>query len=356
MSKSKQIAEWKEKKFGRFITEEELVKRCDPLWPYRGYVPPNPYIEPEIIDRVMKGSIELHTHGNPTVFYTDGRAHYFDTAIECSEAGMAAIVFKDQDTQTCAVAGVLQKGLDALAAEKAKHGEEFKPLQVFGGLVLDYTTGGMNLLAVKKALAFGRCKEIWLPAWDSAHMQEIFGDETKGIRVSDMSGTLTPEMIGVLEMLHDYNTNSTGERCCLATCHVSNEEKYDVAKYVKDKGMNVGVVHDHITQELTANTLEEAIELIDLGSYVEICSNSVVPWSGMQNWIVAYDYMVELTKRLIKARGPEHVVLVTDAGVPYIYEVPALRELIRTLLQNGISEADVNVMLKDAPAALIGKI
>ncbi|TGE34342.1 DUF6282 family protein [Desulfosporosinus sp. Sb-LF] len=354
MSKSKQIAEWKEKKFGRMITEEELIKRAHPAWPYL-YFTPGEYIKPEVIDRVMAGSIELHTHGAPTA-WLEGRSNYYDTAISCSEQKMKAVVFKDQDTPTNMMAGVLQRSLDALAADKAKRGEEFTPVQVFGGIVLDKSIGGMNLQAVKKALSIGRCKEIWLPANDSAHLQEVFGDETKGYRVSDMSGTLTPEMIGVLEILHDYNTNSTGERCCLATCHVSNEEKYDVSKYVKQRGMNVGVVHDHITQELTLNSVEEALELIDLGSYVEICSNSVVPWSAMTNWIVAYDYTIELTKRLIKERGPEHILLVTDAGLPGYDEVPALRVLIETLLKNGISEADLNVMCKDAPAALIGKI
>jgi hypothetical protein len=229
-------------------------------------------------------------------------------------------------------------------------------MQVFGGLVLDKTVGGMNLHAVRKTLSFGRCKLIWLPCWDSAHLQEVMGDETKGIRVSDMSGTLTPEMIGLLEMLHDYNTNSTGERCSVSTCHISNEEKYDVSKYVKDKGMNVKIMHDHITQELTINSVEEALELIDLGSYVQICSNSVVPWASMNDWIVAYDYCVEMTKRLVKERGPEQVVLVTDAGLPNYDEVPALRNLISVLLKNGISEADVKVMCQDAPAAVIGKI
>jgi hypothetical protein len=76
----------------------------------------------------------------------------------------------------------------------------------------------------------------------------------------------------------------------------------------------------------------------------------------MNDWIVAYDYFVELTKGLVKERGPEKVVLVTDAGLPSYDEVPALRNLISVLLKNGISEADVKVMCQDAPAAVIGKI
>ncbi|HJA70165.1 MAG TPA: hypothetical protein IAA07_01120 [Candidatus Lachnoclostridium stercoravium] len=354
MSKSKQIAEWKEKKFGRVITEEELIKRTHPAWPYMPYSDRGRYVSPEEIDRVLEGSIELHAHGSPAGWRNEGRANFFETAVSCSEAKMRAVVFKDQDCPTCSMAGAVQKGLNMLAEEKAKNGEEFTPIQVYGGVTLDYSIGGMNLHAVEKALGYGTCKEVWLPCFDSAHLQEVLGDETKGIRVSDMSGTLTKEMIGLLDILADYNNNSKGDQCCLATCHVSNEEKYDISKYVKDRGMKVPIVHDHVTQELTLTTVEEALELIDQGTYVEICSNSVVPWNNMASWIVSFDYCVDLVKTLIKERGPEHIVLITDSGVPYFYEVDALRSLIKVLMQKGVSEADLNVMCKEAPAALIG--
>ena len=354
MSISKQIAEWKEKKFGRVMTEEELIMRADPVWPYLHYKP-GPYIEPSRIDECMKGAVELHTHGAPTA-WLEGRANYFDTSLDCSRAGMKAVVFKDQDCPTVAMAGVAQRGLDAYCEERAKQGEEINPISVYGGVVLDNSIGGMNLHAVEKALSFNgnRCKEIWLPCWDSAHLQEIFGDETKGIRVSDMRGTLTDDMIKLLDILAQYNDNSEGNTCALATCHVSNEEKYDITKYVHDKGMKVPVVHDHITQEMTLNTPEEAIELIKLGSYVEICSNSVVPWVAMTNWIVTYDYCVNLVKTLVKECGPEKICLITDAGLPDFNEVPALRALISVLLKNGISDEDVKYMAGIAPSTAIG--
>jgi hypothetical protein len=169
------IAEWKEKKFGRLLPKRNC-QRCTGMAVL--YYNPGDYIQPEIIDRCMDGAIELHTHGAPTAWLA-GRSNYYDTAVACSEAKMKAIVFKDQDTQTCAMAGVVQRSLEALAEEKAKQGIEFKPMQVFGGLVLDKTVGGMNLHAVRKTLSFGRCKLIWLHCWDSAHMQEVMGDETR---------------------------------------------------------------------------------------------------------------------------------------------------------------------------------
>ena len=45
-----------------------------------------------------------------------------------------------------------------------------------------------------------------------------------GIRVSDCKGTLTQEMMDVLDIMAEYNDNARGERVVLSACHVSNEE------------------------------------------------------------------------------------------------------------------------------------
>ena len=118
--------------------------------------------------------------------------------------------------------------------------------------------------------------------------------------------------------------------------------------------MKVPIVHDHITQEMTQLTTEEALELIDLGTYVEICANSTVPWTSMQNWIVAWDYNLEMTKTLLKERGPEHICLITDSGLSGYNETEGMRMLIRGLLKAGVSEEDIHYMAAIAPAAAIG--
>ena len=352
MSRSKQLREWKEKKFGRVITEEELIMRCDPAWPYKH---PLGFTDPAVEDRIMEGAVELHAHGSPAAWQSEGRANFYDTAVAVSEAKYKAIVFKDQDCPSYSMAGAIQNALNDRAKEKAKLGEEFTPSKIYGSLTLDFASGGMNLKAVEKALMYdGFCKEIFLPCQDSALLQALFGDESKGIFVSDLKGTLTPEMIKILDMIAEHNDNCKGDTVALATCHVFNEEKYDISKYVHDRGMKVPIVHDHITQEMTQLTTEEALELIDLGTYVEICANSTVPWTSMQNWIVAWDYNLEMTKTLLKERGPEHICLITDSGLSGYNETEGMRMLIRGLLKAGVSEEDIHYMAAIAPAAAIG--
>ena len=320
---SKQLKDWSEKKFGRVITEEELIMRTDPIWPYKH---PLGYADPKDEDYCMEGAVELHAHGSPAAWQSEGRANFFDTALACSEAKYKAIVFKDQDCPSYSMAGTVQRALDFRAEEMAKRGEEFTPCKVFGSITLDKADGGLNVAGVQKALMYdGFCKEVFLPCQDSALQQALFGDDTKGIYVSDLKGTLVPEMVKILDMIAEYNDNSKGDTIALATCHVFNEEKYDISKYVHDRGMKVPIVHD-----------------------------STVPWTSMMNWIVAWDYNINMTKELLKARGPEHICLITDSGLSGYTETEGMRMLIRGLLKNGVAVEDIKYMAGAAPASALG--
>ena len=129
----------------------------------------------------------------------------------------------------CAI--IVQDFLDRMAKDKAAQGIDFTPVQVYGGITLNNSVGGMNTRAVQVALDYGRCKEIWLPSLDAAHQKEAMG-RSGGIRVSDCKGTLTQEMMDILDIMAEYNANAKGDRVVLSACHVSNEEKFDILRYM----------------------------------------------------------------------------------------------------------------------------
>jgi hypothetical protein len=349
--KNKALEEWKTKKFGRVITEEELQRRTSEVWPYKYFNPGRP-VEPSKVDEIMKGIIDTHIHGAPMGAWLAGRPPMTATCIRASEAGIRALVFKDHNCWTHHAATVIAELLEELKKEKEAQGKEFTPVEVYGGVTLNYSVGGLNPKMVQTALGYGRCKEIWLPSLDAWHQRAAMGLEG-GIYVAD-GEDLVPEMIEILEILADYNNNTKGERCALAACHVSNEEKVAILKYIKKKGMDVDVIIDHCTQELTIVTPEEAKEMIDLGAYLQFCECSCIPWPGMQDWVVAFDYSMNLIKELIKEKGPEHLVLATDAGQPGNEPVTGWWHFLRILMSQGVDEADINVMAKEVPAKLIG--
>ena len=350
----KAIDDWAKMPFGRAITDEELHKRTHPAWPYIYFDPGDP-VEPEKVDELMKGVIDVHVHGAPLGGWLPGRPTMVQTCIDASKAGMKALVFKDHNTMCNNCAIIIQDFLDRMAKDAAECGEVFTPAQVFGGTTLNSPVGGMNKRAVEVALDYGRCKEIWLPSLDAAHQRDAMGLEG-GIRVSDMKGTLTQEMMDILDIIAEYNDNTKGERCALSACHVSNEEKFDILDYINKKGMDVKVLLDHVTQEMTLLTPPEAKQMIDMGAYLEFAEVTCIPWPGMNDNIVAFDYSFNLIKELIKEKGPEHLVLITDAGQPGNPPVPGWWNFIKTLLAQGVSEEHINIMAKDTPEMLIGKI
>ncbi len=356
----KQLEDWKKRKFGRVITEEELARRTSPVWPYVYFDPGRP-VDPKTVDDVLKGAIDIHIHGAPLGAWLPGRPPIVNTCIEASYAGMKALVFKDHNTWTNNVAIVVQQMLEILKEEKAKSGEDFTPVEVYGSIVLNETVGGLNPKAVEIALGYGRCKEVWLPSLDAwfqraaialAKGQDPYSCR-EGIKVIDDKGNLLPEVIKILEIIDNYNRNS-GDRCAFQTCHVSNEEKFAVLNYVKEAGLDVPVIFTHITQELTLLTPEEAEEAIEKGAYVEFAECSCQPWGGMNDWIVAFDYSINLLKHLLDKYGPDHIILVSDAGQPALSPIIRWKTFIRTLLAKGISERDLNIMLKEVPAKVLG--
>ena len=351
---SSQYEDWNSKRFGRVITEDELSKRSDPMWPYKYFNPGTP-VSKEKVNELVKGGIDVHLHGAPSSGWLPGRPTLVETAIRASEMEMQALVFKDLNGKVNNCAIIIQDMLDRMAQERAKQGIAFHPVTLFGGIVLNYPVGGINPAAVKSALEYGRCKMVWLPSSDAAHQYRL-GGRSGGISVSDGKGNLTKEMMEVIDLLAAYNDNTEGERVCLSCSHVSNAEKFDILHYVRKHDLDVDVCIDHCTQELTLVTPEEAKEMIDLGAYLEFASASCVPWPGMQDWVIAFQYSFDLIKELICEKGPDHLLIISDAGQPGNEHEGSIKNFVKTLLSQGISEENINKMFKENPRRILGKI
>lgn len=347
----KALEDWKTMKFGRVITEDELKRRTSEVWPYRYFNPGRP-IEREKVDEVLKGVIDIHIHGAPMGAWLAGRPPMTETCIEASKAGMRALVFKDHNCWTHHAATVIAELLGVLKKELEAQGKEFTPVEVYGGVTLNDAVGGLNPKMVQTALGYGRCRTIWLPSLDAWHQRAAMGLDG-GIQVADGDEPVD-KMKEIIDIIADFNKNRKGERCVLALCHVSNEEKVAILKYIKRRGIDVDCVIDHCTQELTIVTPEEAKEMLDLGAYLQFCECSCIPWPGMQDWVVAFDYSMNLIKELIKEKGPGQLVLATDAGQPGNEPVVGWWHFLRILMSQGVDEADINVMAKEVPAKLIG--
>ena len=338
-------------KFGTVLTQEELLKRASPVWPYKYFKPGRP-VEPEKVQSLLEGLVDIHMHAAPAGAWLAGRPTIAQTCVAASENKVSALVLKDHNTMTNNLAIVINDFLARLKKERDLRGDTFQPVKVYGGLVLNYPVGGMNMAAVKTVLGYGECVEIWLPSINSRYQHEAM--EIKGgIEVSS-NGEPTSDMVELLNILADYNKNSEGKRCALGACHVSNREKFDILRYIKKHGMDIDVVIDHITQELTIATEDECLEMIELGAYLQFAETSCVPWPGMQDWIINFDYSFNLIKMLIDKKGPEHLMLASDSGQPGHEFIPGWKSFLRTLLAQGVSEEHIRIMSTDIPKRVTG--
>ena len=68
------------------------------------------------------------------------------------------------------------------------------------------------------------------------------------------------------------------------------------------------------------------------------------------------DFDYELPEELIREKGPEHLLIISDAGQPGNEHEGSIRNFIKTLLAQGISEQDINMMFKENPRRILGKI
>lgn len=57
---SSQYEDWNSKRFGRVITEDELSKRSDPMWPYKYFNPGTP-VSKEKVNELVKGGGLMYT-------------------------------------------------------------------------------------------------------------------------------------------------------------------------------------------------------------------------------------------------------------------------------------------------------
>lgn len=341
------------------ISAQEMKNRTSPVWPYVHFKPGTP-VDPAEIDKLMNGLIDIHVHGAPAGGWLAGRPTVIQTTMAASEQKVGGLVFKDHNTMTNNFGMIVNEAMEIVKKLKEEKGEEFTPTKLYGGIVLNDAVGGLNPTAVRTALSgYGDCVEVWLPSLSAKWQNDCIYAERGlpspgGIVVSEENGDIVPAMVEILEIMADYNNNSEGRRVALAACHVSNKEKFDLLRYIKKRGLDVDTVIDHVTQQLTIATEEEMKEMLELGAYLQFAETSCVPWTGMQDWVINFDFSFTVLKNLLNQYGPDQLCLCSDSGQPSHEFVPGWRSFLKTLLAQGVSFENIRTMSVDVPKKICG--
>ena len=277
----------------------------------------------------LEGVIDFHTHAGP-----DSRPRSMDdieAARQLEEAGLRGTVLKNHFTMTGDRAALAMTQVDGL--------------EIFGGVVLNRSVGGINPEMVRQMVAFegGRGKVVWLPTFDAEFNEYRVGPDGNMappspsdpfVRVVEDGAPVEP-LVEIFSLIGAHDL-------VLATGHVSIEEVLLLIPAAKAEGVrNILVTHPFHQHA----TIDQMRQMASAGAVMEL------------DWFAVHrgSYSIGEYAEVIREVGAEHYLISSDFGQEgNPTHVEGLRAFIRALQGEGISDGEVDLMARRNPARLLG--
>jgi hypothetical protein len=272
----------------------------------------------------LSGVIDIHVHSGPDSVARSIDA--IDLARLAKERGMRALVLKNHYESTAALAYVVRK--------------EVPGIEVFGGIDLNRSVGGINPAAIERMVLMkgGWGRVVWMPTFD-AENQVRYSKENRPFIAVAKDGRLLPEVQEVIGLI-------AKNRLVLETGHSSAEEGLMLVR----EGHKQGVEHMVVTHAMKAPirmTIPQMQEAAAGGAYIEIDYGGLL---GRSPEFRAVDYA-----RTIREVGARYCILSSDLGQPGNPLHPdGLAAFYDALRKEGIAQADIDLMSETNPARMLG--
>lgn len=286
-----------------------------------------------LTDAALAGALDTHAHMAPDSPEPQVRGiDLLDYAQMAKARGMRGFVIKQQYDQTAQLAYLARKVVPGL--------------EVFGGIVLSRTVGGMNAEAVQHMarVTGGWGRIVWMPTLN-AEGNTVGGSNPPFVFVS-RNGELLPETKAVLDAIAKTRTVDSNGELVLATGHMPAKEALLVLRAARD----AGVKHMVVTHGATTWPLPDLQEAVKLGAFVEARAG--------------FDLIAEprpnadprkTTTDVIRQLGPEHIVMVSDLGQrTNPVHADGLATAAKWLRSQGFTDQQLTQMFKENPARLMG--
>jgi Family of unknown function (DUF6282) len=270
--------------------------------------------------QTLAGAIDMHAHSDP-----DGVARSIDAidlARLAKSRGMRALVLKNHYEPTASLAWVVRK--------------EVPGIEVFGGISLDLTVGGVNPAAVEwmTKVRGGYGRVIWLPTFDSESQVKLTNAKRPFARVT-RDGKVVPEVIQVMAIAARNNL-------VLETGHSAPAESLLLIEEAKRQGVKHIMVTHALTNPGGPMSVAEIAKAARLGAGIELVYTPLT------------EDAVQKDVDAIRAAGAASVVLSSDLGQPGNPLHPdGLLAMYKALMAHGITEAEIVEMSQTNPARLL---
>jgi len=273
---------------------------------------------------VLRGAIDIHVHTEP-----DSRPRSVDAieAVQQAKAnGMRAVVLKNHYEYT--------SGLAYIAGKQAPG------VEVFGGVDLNLTVGGMNPAAVEymAATTGARGKLVWMSTFD-AENQVRFSKENRPFVSVSKNGELLPATKAVIAAIAKHGL-------VLATGHTSAEEGLMLIREAKRQGVQ-RIVVTHAMNDPIRMTVPQMQEAAKLGAFVEFVGGNIGDADGKARM----DRFADAIKKI----GPEFCILSSDLGQKgNPLPTDGYAAFLGAMKARGLTDQDIDRMARRNPAQLLG--
>lgn len=288
-------------------------------------------------DALLAGAVDLHQHPGPSPF--PRRMGIADAARDAAGAGFRAIVVKSHHQSMVT---------DILALQPEVLSEI--PIEVYGGIALNHTVGGLNPFAVELALRMGG-RVVWFPTLASpAHIEhhrhtttnfptsQVQLRDNPPIHIADDDGRLRPEAREVLDVI-------AAEDAVLTCGHLGVHDTDLLIAGAREAGISRIVVNHPVF--VVGASPEQAVEWARKGVYIEHCLS-------MYFGLPERRRDIEELLRFVDAVGPEQTIFSSDSGQKVNpLPVTLFRRAVRALLDRGVPAEQLTRLVASNADALL---
>ena len=272
----------------------------------------------------LAGAIDVHVHS-----YPDDRPrsiHAIDVAKLARSRGMRAIVLKNHYDSTAGTAYLVRQIVP--------------DIDVFGGIALNLTVGGINPAAVDHMarVSGGWGRIVWMPTFD-AENQVRYSKEMRPFVSVSKSGDLLPEVKTIIGLIAKHGL-------VLATGHSTPAENLMLLREGRQQGVRQMIV-THAIQAPVLMDVPQMKEAASLGALIEFVGGA----PEGQGAAARMDGIATAIRQV----GVASSILSSDLGQQGNPLPPdGFGAFIEALRKRGFSDRDLDVMSKQNPARLLG--
>jgi hypothetical protein len=272
----------------------------------------------------LAGAIDIHVHSDPDSVARSIDA--IDLARLAKQRGMRALVLKNHYESTAALAYIVRK--------------EVPGIEIFGGIDLNRSVGGINPAAIERMVLMkgGWGRVVWMPTFD-AENQVRYSKENRPFVAVAKDGRLLLEVQQVIALAAKHHLT-------LETGHSSAEEGLMLVREARRQGVQ-HIVVTHAMKAPIHMTVPQMRDAAGQGAYIEMDYGGLL---GRTPELRIDDYI-----KAIHEVGARSCILSSDLGQPGNPLHPdGLAAFYEALRKGGISQADIDLMSKTNPARALG--